>query len=116
MIINTIYGNDKLNEMKKNFSELIEDTVGLDYHYLTSLFSSMEGITIEQYIILQKVERAKELLKYNEQTLSEIAYQLGYSSVNHLSNQFKKITGMSASQFKNLTQNMRKPLDKVAKD
>ena len=73
----------------------------------------MENITIEQYIILQKIERAKELLKYNDDTLSEIAYKLGYSSVQHLSNQFKKVTGMTASRFRTMTTNLRKPLDKV---
>ena len=90
--------------------------IGMDYHYLSSLFSSVENITIEQYIILQKIERAKELLKYGELTLSEIAFKLGYSSVQHLSNQFKKVTGLTASQFKNMTENIRKPLDKLNDD
>ena len=92
---------------------LIEKELGLDYNYLSGLFSSLESITIEQYIILQKIERAKELIKYGELTLSEIAYNLGYSSVQHLSNQFKKVTGFTASQFKLKTENMRKPLDKI---
>ncbi len=113
VVISTIYDDEKILD-KKNFSEIIENKVGMEYHYLSSLFSSLESITIEQYIILQKVERVKELLKYNEFNLSEIAYKLGYSSVQHLSNQFKKITGLSASEFKLLTKNMRKPLDKVA--
>jgi len=86
----------------------------MDYNYLSSLFSSIEQITIEQFVILQKIEKAKELLKYGELTLSEIAYRLGYSSVNHLSGQFKKVTGMSASEFKNLTGSSRKPIDKIA--
>jgi len=111
-IINTIH-KDEFSNHDKNFSELIEKKLGLEYHYLSTLFSSLESITIEQYIILQKIERAKELLKYGELTLSEIAYKLGYSSVQHLSNQFKKVTGFSASQFKSLTDNMRRPLDKV---
>ena len=89
------------------------EKLGFDYHYLSSLFSSVENITIEQFIIHQKIELAKELLKYRELTLSEIAYKLGYSSVQHLSNQFRKITGMTASQFKELTVNIRKPLDKI---
>ena len=113
VVISTIYDDEKILD-KKNFSEIIESEVGMEYHYLSALFSSLESITIEQYIILQKVERVKELLKYNEFNLSEIAYKLGYSSVQHLSNQFKKITGLSASEFKLLTKNMRKPLDKVA--
>ncbi len=95
------------------YSDYIVKNIGMDYHYLSGLFSSVENITIEQYIILQKIERAKELLKYGELTLSEIAYKLGYSSVQHLSNQFKKVTGLTASQFKNMTENIRKPLDKV---
>ena len=109
MIFDSIY-----NYFAKSYtSDIIIEKLGLDYHYLSSLFSSVENITIEQYIILQKIERAKELLKYGELTLSEIAYKLGYSSVQHLSNQFRKVTGMTASQFKNITVNIRKPLDKI---
>ncbi len=113
-IIKTIYEHESLINKNLKFSSLIENELELDYNYLSSLFSSQESITIEQYIILQKIERAKELLKYGELTLSEIAYKLGYSSVQHLSNQFKKITGFTASQFKSLTENMRKPLDKIS--
>ncbi|PKL84084.1 MAG: AraC family transcriptional regulator [Ignavibacteriae bacterium HGW-Ignavibacteriae-3] len=112
-IIKIIYEeNSNISENHK-FSILIEKELGLDYNYLSSLFSSRESITIEQYIILQKIEHAKELLKYGELTLSEIAYKLGYSSVQHLSSQFKKTTGFTASQFKVMTENMRKPLDKI---
>lgn len=113
IIIKTIYDEKNVTDEHKNFSEIIEKSIGRDYHYLSALFSSLESITIEQYIILQKIERAKELLKYGELTLSEIAYKLGYSSVQHLSNQFKKVTGFSASQFKKITTNMRKPIDKI---
>ncbi|GMN08071.1 hypothetical protein MTsPCn5_34600 [Croceitalea sp. MTPC5] len=81
--------------------------------YLSSLFSSVESITFEQYIITQKIERVKELLVYDELTLSEIAYQLGYSSVAYLSNQFKKINGMAPTQFKKSTIQNRKFLDDV---
>lgn len=105
------YGGSDAEDIK--YSDYIVKNIGMDYHYLSGLFSSVENITIEQYIILQKIERAKELLKYGELTLSEIAYKLGYSSVQHLSNQFKKVTGLTASQFKNMTENIRKPLDKV---
>ncbi len=106
--------HDNLGQFaNENFSEIIVEKLGLDYHYLSSLFSSVENITIEQFVILQKIERVKELLKYNELTLSEIAYKLSYSSVQHLSNQFRKVTGMTASQFKNMTSNTRKPLDKL---
>ncbi len=112
-IIKIIYDNNYLINEPNKISVLIEKEVGLDYNYLSGLFSSLESVTIEQYIILQKIERAKELIKYGEHTLSEIAYNLGYSSVQHLSNQFKKITGFTASQFKSKTNNMRKPIDKV---
>lgn len=112
-VIRIIYENEKHITETHKYSLLIEKELELDYNYLSNLFSSLESITIEQYIILQKIERAKELLKYGELTLSEIAYKLGYSSVQHLSNQFKKVTGFTASQFKSLTGNMRKPLDKI---
>lgn len=112
-IIELIHNRGYDDNQKKNLFFLITDKIGLDYHYLSTLFSSQESITIEQYIILQKIERAKELLKYGELTLSEIAYELNYSSVQHLSNQFKKVTGFSATDFKNLTQNTRTPLDKI---
>lgn len=96
-----------------NSSEFISREIGYDYSYLSNLFSSVEGITIEKYIINQKIEKVKELLFYNELTLNEIAIQLGYSSVQHLSNQFKKITGFTPSHFKKLKENKRKPLDEV---
>lgn len=98
---------------KLNLSEYLSDKLNTDYHYLSTLFSSVENITIEHFFILQKIERAKELLKYGELTLSEIAFRLGYSSVAHLSAQFKKVTGMNANQFKSMTENIRKPLDIV---
>ncbi len=111
IILGLVRSDDIELSLEENYSDLIVEKVGMDYHYLSNLFSSVENITIEHYIILQKIERAKELLRYGELTLSEIAYKLGYSSVQHLSNQFKKVTGMTASQFKNITDNIRKPLD-----
>ena len=96
-----------------NISEYISKEVGYDYSYLSNLFSSVEGITIEKYTIKQKIEKAKELLVYDELSLKEISYQLDYSSVQHLSNQFKKITGMTPSYFKKLKETRRKPLDQV---
>lgn len=96
-----------------NFSDHLSQKLGYDYSYLSSLFSAVEGITIEKYIILQRIEKVKELLIYDELTLSEIAYRTGYSSVQHLSNQFRKIIGMSPSAFKRLQEKTRKPLDKV---
>lgn len=91
------------------------DEAHLEYGYLSSLFSSMEGITLEQYIIRQKIERVKELLFYDELSLSEIADRLGYSSVAHLSGQFKKITGLTPSELKK-SRNIdkeRKSLDSI---
>ena len=100
---------------KPKLSAYLSDALGLEYHALSTLFSSVENITIEQYVILQRVERAKELLKYGELTLSEIAYTLGYSSVQHLSNQFKAVTGLTPTKFRSMTGMVRKPLDAVTR-
>lgn len=100
-------------KIKTNFSIHLSQKIGKDYSSLSSLFSEVEGTTIEQYMIHQRIERAKELLVYDEITLSQIANQLNYSSVAHLSNQFKKVTGLTPSYFKNLRHKARKPLDKV---
>jgi YesN/AraC family two-component response regulator len=113
IVISLVHQDSEIQPLNMNYSDYLSEQLAVDYHYLSSLFSSVENITIEHYIILQKIERAKELLKYNEYTLSEIAYKLGYSSVQHLSNQFNKVTGMTASQFRNMTANLRKSLDKV---
>lgn len=94
-------------------SVLLHEKLQMDYHYLSSLFSSIEGITIEKYVILQRIEKAKELLMYDELSLSQIADRLGYSSVQHLSQQFKKTTGLTPSHFKQLGENRRKSIDKV---
>jgi AraC-like DNA-binding protein len=88
-------------------------TIHKDYSSISKLFSEVEGITIEQFFILQKIEKTKEWLIYNEQSLSQIAFNLGYSSTQHLSNQFKKLTGMTPSQFKQLGALHRKPIDGV---
>jgi AraC family transcriptional regulator len=111
-IIQLIQGANE-EVLTKKLSVLLEEKLQMDYHYLTTLFSSIEGITIEKYVILQRIEKAKELLMYDELSLSEIADQLGYSSVQHLSHQFKKTTGLTPSYFKQLKENKRKPLDKV---
>ncbi|ASZ14407.1 MULTISPECIES: AraC family transcriptional regulator [Chitinophaga] len=112
IIVETVHYGD-LEEMKENFSSLLAQRLNKDYHYLSNLFSEQEGTTIEQYIIQQKIERVKELLEYDELTLSQISYKLGYSSVAHLSGQFKKVTGMTPSQFKQLQEHKRRPLDKI---
>lgn len=94
-------------------SDFLSKSIHKDYSYITRLFSEVEGITIEQYFILQKIEKVKEWLAYGELTLSEIAYKLGYSSVAHLSAQFKKVTGLTPSHFKRPGQKSRKSLDNV---
>ena len=102
------------NELEKiSLSKFLAEKFHQSYQHISSLFSSKEGITIEKYFIDQKIEKAKELLVYNELTLSEISYRLGYSSVQHLSNQFKKVTGFTPSEFKKLRVKKRLSLDKV---
>lgn len=112
-VIDAIHYKDELPQ--KNFSELISKHLHHDYSYLSNLFSEVEGITIEQYIINQRIEKVKELLVYGELSLSQIAFQLGYSSTAHLSNQFKKLTGLTPSQFKQMGIQGRKSLDDVGK-
>lgn len=112
VIVSLIHGKDA-DEFNLKLSAMLEEKLGMDYHYLSTLFSSVEGITIEKYAILQRVEKVKEWLMYDEKSLSEIAYEMGYSSVQHLSQQFKKITGLTPTHFKQLKENKRKPLDKV---
>ena len=104
------------DESHHNFSEILSNNLLKDYSYLSRLFSEVEGITIEKYAINQKIEKVKELIIYDELSLSEIAYKLGYSSVAHLSNQFKKVTGFTSTYFKKIGQNKRKPLDEVGKN
>ncbi len=96
-----------------NFSDYLAKKTAQDYSHLSKLFSSVEGVTIEKYIIAQKIERVKELLVYDELTLSEIAWRLGYSSSQHLSNQFRQVTGMTPTQFKSSHGHGRKHLDQV---
>jgi len=103
----------KQEPLSINFSSLISDNLHHEYAYLSRLFSSVEGITIEKFIVLQKIEKVKEYLIYNQMTLSEIANEMNYSSVAHLSSQFKKETGMTPTQFKGQTSHYRKPLDKL---
>jgi len=100
-------------DVKINYSEYISRKVGRDYTYLSNLFSETESITIEKFLIQQKIEKIKELLTYNEYTISEIAYQLHYSSVAHLSGQFKQVTGFTPSQFRKLKFHSRRGLDSI---
>jgi AraC-like DNA-binding protein len=101
------------SHLKTNLSDWLISHLHHDYTYMTNLFSEVEGTTIEKYFIAQKIEKVKELLVYDELTLSEIAFQLNYSSVAHLSSQFKKVTGLTPSHFKTIREEKRKPLDKV---
>ena len=98
---------------RHNLSEILGDRLNYDYSYLSKLFSEVEGTTIEKYAIAQRVERVKELLAYGELSLNEIAFRLGYSSVAYLSNQFKKVTGMTPGQFREERAGKRVPLDKI---
>ncbi|RYY22217.1 MAG: AraC family transcriptional regulator [Chitinophagaceae bacterium] len=112
-IIDSIHYRE--DQPKKKYSELISQHLHHDYSHLSNLFSQVEGITIEQYILNQKIEKVKELLMYNELSLSQIAFQLGYSSTAHLSAQFKKITGLTPSKFKEMGLQGRKSLDEIGK-
>lgn len=105
--------HQKDNELAMNLSDYLRQKFNTDYSSLSNLFSDVEGITIEKYFILQKIERVKELLMYDEMSLSEIAYTLNYSSVAYLSNQFKKITGLTPSHFKNLKIKKRFNIDEL---
>lgn len=96
-----------------NFSDFLSSELNHDYSYLSHMFSMVEGTTIEKYMILQRIEKIKELLVYDELTVNEISYKLGYSSVAHLSRQFKSVTGLTPSHYKKVREEKRKPLDKV---
>ena len=96
-----------------NLSTFITDRIPNDYSYLSDLFSSIEGRTIEQFFILQRIEKVKELLVYDQLSLTQIAYETGYSSVHHLSAQFKKVTGLTPSHFKKIAGDKRKSLDQL---
>lgn len=98
---------------KVNYSEYISEKLNYDYTYLSNIFSEVKGITIQQFIIINKIERVKELLLYDELNLTEISYRLNYSSVAHLSNQFKKVTGLSPAFFKKLKRKRRKMLESL---
>ena len=98
---------------KINFSDFLSQKLNYDYTYLANLFSEVTGTTIEHYIIAHKIERVKELLLYDELNLTQISYLMNYSSVAHLSNQFKKVTGLSASHFKKLKDIRRKSIEEI---
>ncbi|MBP8793493.1 MAG: helix-turn-helix transcriptional regulator [Lutibacter sp.] len=99
--------------IKINFSEYLSEKLKHDYTYLANLFSEVQGTTIEQFIIHHKIERIKELIIYDELNITEIAWKMNYSSVAHLSNQFKKVTGLSPSHFKQLKDKRRSPIEEI---
>ncbi len=111
VVIEIVHYSDELPKM--NYSDYISEKLGYNYTYLSNLFSEVKGITLQQFIIIHKIERVKELLLYNELNLTEIAYKLHYSSVSHLSYQFKKVTGLSPSVYKELKENRKGNLENV---
>lgn len=110
-IIDIVQNHD--STLKTNLSDVLSDRLNYDYSFLSNLFSEVEGTTIEKYFIAQRIEKVKELLVYDELSLTEIADKLNYSSVAYLSNQFKKVTGLTTRHFKKIKELKRKPLDKV---
>lgn len=111
VIVEMVHYAEDLPEV--NDSDYISNKLGYDYTYLSNTFSEVKGITIQQYIILHKIERVKELLLYDELSLTEIAYKLHYSSVAHLSNQFKKVTGLTPTFFKKLKDKKLKNIEDI---
>lgn len=111
VIIEMIHHSDEMPTIK--FSNYLSEKLQHDYTYMANLFSEVQGTTIEQYIISNKIERIKELIMYDELNLTEISYKMNYSSVAHLSNQFKKMTGLTPTHFKQLKDKRRKPLEEL---
>jgi AraC-like DNA-binding protein len=111
VVIEMIHYSEELPKI--NFSDFISQKIGYDYTYLSNIFSEVKGITLQQYIIIHRIERVKELLLYDELSLTEISYRLQYSSVAHLSNQFKKVTGLTPSFYKQLKQKRRGNLENL---
>jgi AraC-like DNA-binding protein len=107
------YIQDGVTDRKRRLSTFITSKLHYDYSYLSDLFSSIEGLTIEKYFIIQRIEKVKELIVYDQLSLTEIAYQTGFSSVHHLSGQFKKETGINASHFKKIGAARRKSIDRT---
>ena len=110
-IVEMIHYADELP--KTNYSEYLSEKLNYDYTYLSNVFSEVKGITIQQFIIIHKIERVKELLLYDELNITEISYKLNYSSVAHLSNQFKKVTGLSPAFYKKLKQKRKDNLENI---
>ena len=111
VIIEMVHHSDEL--IKINFSDFLSEKLNHNYTYLANLFSEVQGTTIEQFLISHKIERIKELIIYGELNITEIAWKMNYSSVAHLSNQFKKVTGLSPSHFKQLKDKRRSPIEEI---
>lgn len=111
VIIKMVYHTEEV--IKTNFSDYLSEQLNYDYTYLANLFSEVQGTTIAQFLIMHKVERIKELIIYDELNITQIAWKMNYSSVAHLSNQFKKITGLTPSHFKQLKDKRRNPIEEV---
>ena len=111
VIIEMVHYKDDL--IKINFSDFLSEKLNYDYTYLSNLFSEVQGITIEQFIISHKIERIKELIIYGELNITEIAWKMNYSSVAHLSNQFKKVTGLTPSHFKQMKDKRRNSIEEI---
>jgi AraC-like DNA-binding protein len=111
VVIEMVHHSD--GEMTVNFSDFLSEKLNHQYTYLANLFSEVQGTTIEQFLISHKVERVKELIIYDELNITEIAWKMNYSSVAHLSNQFKKVTGLSPSHFKKLKDKRRSPIEEI---
>lgn len=110
-VVEMVHHSDE--NLKINFSDYLQEKLQYDYTYLANLFSEVQGSTIGQFVIAHKVERIKELITYGELNISEIAWKMNYSSVAHLCNQFKKITGLTPTHFKQLKEKRRKPIEEV---
>ena len=113
LIVNEVHHDRRERPEHQNLSDFLTQKIGYDYSYLSHLFSAIEGMTIEKYVIAQKIEKVKEYLLYGELTLSEIAWRLGYSSTQHLSNQFKQVVGLTPGDFKRTGLAYRTEIDKV---
>lgn len=113
-VFELIHQAGNVNSIIRN-SDYIVERLGLSYAYLSSLFANYENLTLERYIILHKIEKVKALIDYDELTLSEIAIQLGYSSVQYLSNQFRQVTGLTVSEYKKYIGNLRIPIDQLGR-
>ena len=111
VIIHIVHNSTEISNL--NFSEVLSRKLDHHYNYLSNIFSEVKGMTIQQFMIIHKIERIKELLMYDELNLTEISYLLNYSSVAHLSNQFKKITGLTPSHFKQLKDRKRMPIEEI---